>query len=136
MGSPCCVCELEEVVGGAEHCPLTSDLFEPAQQELSEPSGVLDVTEDRLNDLLSQPVAAAPPCAFELGGHGCGGRAVTPSFAAAARLAVPRPTCSNEAVDPAAAQMREVGFRAEARIGRDLLRVRAKHAARGGQQRP
>ena len=54
MESPCCLGELEEVVGGADHCPLSSDLFEAAQQELAEASGVFDLTKDGLDDLFAQ----------------------------------------------------------------------------------
>jgi hypothetical protein len=53
-------CEVEEVVDGAHHRPLFSDLVEAAQQEVAEASGSLDLTEYRLDDLLSQAIAAAP----------------------------------------------------------------------------
>ena len=56
MESPCCLGELEEVVGGADHCPLSSDLFEAAQQELAEASGVFDLTKDGLDDLFAQAI--------------------------------------------------------------------------------
>jgi len=64
------MCEFEQVVGGADHRPLASDLVETAQQELSEASDVLDLTKDGLDDLFAQSIAAAPAGTFELGGHG------------------------------------------------------------------
>src|SRR4051794_41067858 len=112
MGSPCCMCEFEQVVGGADHRPLASDLIEAAQQELSEASGVLDLTKDRLHDLFAQAITAAPAATFELGGHGGNTRAGAPPFATAARVIVPGPAGGDEAVDPAAGQMSQIGFRA------------------------
>src|SRR5258708_12085465 len=52
--------ELEQIVDGADHRPLGSDLVEAAQEELAEASGMLDLAEHRFDDLLSQAVAAAP----------------------------------------------------------------------------
>ena len=59
MTSPGVGCELEEVVGGADHGPFLSDLFEAAEEELAEASCGFDLTEDRLDDLLSQSVSTA-----------------------------------------------------------------------------
>src|SRR6266436_8466101 len=58
-GSSRCVCELEEVVDGAEHCPFVFDLVEASQEELSEAPGRLDLTEYWFDDLLSQAVATS-----------------------------------------------------------------------------
>ena len=44
---------------GADDGPLALDLVEAAQQELSEGAGMLDLSEDRFNDLLAQAIAAA-----------------------------------------------------------------------------
>jgi hypothetical protein len=46
-------------VDGADHRPLSPDLFEASQEELPEASGVLDLPEDRLHHLLSQAIAAS-----------------------------------------------------------------------------
>src|SRR3954447_18608421 len=59
--SPACHCELEKVVGGADHGPFAPDLIEAAQEELAEASGMLDLSEHRLDHLLALPVNAAPP---------------------------------------------------------------------------
>src|SRR3954451_17457003 len=67
--SPACHCELEKVVGGADHGPFAPDLIEAAQEELAEASGMLDLSEHRLDHLLSQPVTAAPPGSPQPLGH-------------------------------------------------------------------
>ena len=66
MTSPRCVGELEQIVGGADHRPLRSDLVEAAQEELAKAAGMFDLAEQRFDDLLSQAVAAAPAGALEL----------------------------------------------------------------------
>jgi hypothetical protein len=45
-------------VGGADHGPFASDLVEPSEEELSEASGLLDLTEYRLGGVFSQPISA------------------------------------------------------------------------------
>src|SRR5260370_15652606 len=70
MTSPGCVGELEQIVDGADHRPLGSDLVEAAQEELAEASGMLDLAEHRFDDLLSQAVAAAPAGPLALLQHG------------------------------------------------------------------
>ena len=69
--SRCCLVQLEEVVGGADHRPLASDVRKSAEEELSEASGLLDVPEHRLDDLLAQPVSTSPPGLADRVGHGC-----------------------------------------------------------------
>ena len=70
MPSPCSVGQLGQIVDGASHRPLASDLVEAPRQELPEASGLLDLSEHRLDDLLAQPVAATPAGALELPCHG------------------------------------------------------------------
>src|SRR5580704_7285530 len=135
MGSPCCAGELEEIVGGADHCPLTSDLFEPAEKELAEASGMLDLAENRLGDLLAQAVSTAVPGAFELGRHGGNARPAAPPFTAAVWFAVPRPARGDISLDPAAGQVREVCFRTKAGVGGNLFGIGAKHRAGRSEQR-
>ena len=48
--------QFEQVVGGADEAPLGSDLFEASEMELPEPSSLLDLTEHRLDGLLSKSV--------------------------------------------------------------------------------
>ena len=62
--------QFEEIVGGADHCPFASDLIEPTQKELPEASGLLDLPEDRLDNLFSQAVAASPASPLQACGHG------------------------------------------------------------------
>src|SRR5882762_920209 len=134
MGSPRCMCEFEEVVGGADHRPLASDLVETTQRELSEASSVLDLTKDGLDDLFAQAIAAAPASPFELGGHGGNTRAGAPPFAAAAWVIVPGPAGGDEAIDPATGQMSQIGFRAETCVGGHFFGIGAKHGACRAQQ--
>ena len=62
--------ELEEVVDGADHRPLGSDLIKPSQQELPEASGVLDLPEDGFDHLFAQPVTASPAGPLQRLRHG------------------------------------------------------------------
>src|SRR5487761_156193 len=62
-------CELGEVVGGADQRPFACHLVDATQEELPEASGLLDLSEDGLDNLLSEPVAATAPGAFEGGPH-------------------------------------------------------------------
>src|SRR5579883_3511517 len=86
MASPCRLCELEQIVGGADHRPFLSDLVEAAEQELSKASGRFDLAEHRLDDLLSEAISAAPAGAAELRCHGGDARALARS-ALAGRVA-------------------------------------------------
>ncbi len=66
--SSACGCEFCDVVGSADHGPFGFDLVDAAQEELAEASCLLDLAEDRLDDLFSQSicflfvVAALVPC--------------------------------------------------------------------------
>ena len=98
-----------------------SDLFEATQKELSEAPGMLDLSEDGLDDLFSEPIAAAPAGAFELGCHGGDARPFAPSPPpAGVPFSVAGAARSKESVDPAAGETSEIGFIAEASVGRDL----------------
>src|SRR5258708_29920429 len=89
---PCFVGEFEQIVDGADHRPLGSDLVEAAQEELAEASGVFDLTEHRFDNLLSQAVAAASAGALEFCRHGGLSRSFRPSSKARGlRFAVARP---------------------------------------------
>ena len=48
-------------MGGADDRPLGPDVFDAPQQELSEPSCLLDLSEHRLHDLLAQSVGGLEP---------------------------------------------------------------------------
>src|ERR1700686_1580475 len=101
MTSPRGLGEFEQVVDGADHRPLGSDLVEAAQEELAEASGMLDLAEHRFDDLLSQAVAAAPAGALEFCRHGGLARAFGPSSRPGGiRLAVARPTGGQITGDP------------------------------------
>src|ERR1022692_5030743 len=122
MTSPCCVGELEQIVDGADHRPLGSDLVEAAQEELAEASGMFDLAEHRFDDLLSQAVAAAPAGALEFCRHGGLARAFRPtSRPGGMRLAVARPARSQIGGDSAASEIGEVLLVTVAGVGRDFL---------------
>jgi hypothetical protein len=55
-----CLGELEDVVGGADQRPFGFHFVAASEQELPEVSCLFDLPEDRLNDLLSEPVAPSP----------------------------------------------------------------------------
>src|SRR6476661_908146 len=70
--------ELEQVVSSADHCPFGSDLFEAAEQELAEASGIFDLAEHGFDGLLSQTIPTAAPGELELVGHSGLARAFRP----------------------------------------------------------
>src|SRR4029077_2329516 len=72
--------EFGEVVGDADERPFRLDLLDAAQQELSEASRLLDLTKDRLDDLLAQSVTAAPSRPLQLLPHGLRQRPGAVSF--------------------------------------------------------
>src|SRR6266516_823002 len=118
MLSPCGLCQFEQVVGGAEHRPFASDLFESSQQELAEASDILDLAEHRFGKLLSQPIAAAPPGAPELKRHRRHARASGPAPRSSGMwLRVLGATRRQIRIDPAPGEMGEVCFVTEAGIG-------------------
>src|SRR5918997_4774365 len=111
----CRLCELEEVVDGADHRPLGSDLIKASQQELPEASGVLDLPEHGFDHLLPEPVAASAAGALQPLSHGAHQRA--PGQRASARsmgLPMPRSPRRQVALDPPLLQDGQVGFRVKA----------------------
>src|SRR5437868_2676012 len=121
MRSPFRLCELEQVVRGADHCPFPSDLLEPAEKELAKAPGMLDLTKHRLGNLFTQPVATTPACTSEFDCHRSNTRSTTPTLATAIGFAVLCPARRDVAVDAAVGHMQEVFFRTEARIGRHFF---------------
>src|SRR4029077_739469 len=74
MARSCRSGELCEVVSGADDRPFGAHFVDASQQELPEPPCLLDLSEHRLDDLLSKPVPASPSRALELVPHGLGER--------------------------------------------------------------
>src|SRR6478672_7821051 len=60
---------VSEVMDGADHRPFALHLLDSPQEELAEPSRLLDLSEYRLDHLLAQAVAAAMAGAPEPAGH-------------------------------------------------------------------
>jgi Transposase domain (DUF772) len=56
-------------VGGADQRPFAVHFVDATQQELPEASGLLDLSEDRFDDLFSEAIAAAVRGAFDRGPH-------------------------------------------------------------------
>src|SRR5271166_5199312 len=109
MTSPRGFREFEQIVDGADHRPLGSDLVETAQEELPEASGVFDLAEHRFDDLLSEAVAAAPAGALEFCRQGGLARSFGPSSRAGGMgLAMACPAGSEVSGDAAAGEMGEV----------------------------
>src|SRR5258707_4916622 len=68
-------------MGGADQGPFGPHFLDASQQELPEASGLLDLSEHRLDDLLSEPVSTSPSCPLELVAHGLGERPGDLAFA-------------------------------------------------------
>src|SRR5260370_42453616 len=81
--------ELGKVVGGADQGPFGAHFLDTAQQELPEPPCLLDLSEHRLDDLLSEPVSTSPAGALELLPHRLGQRPGEVAFAVGGALGAP-----------------------------------------------
>ena len=136
MASPCCIGELEQVVDGADHRPLGSDLVEATEEELAEASCMLDLAEHGLDDLLSEAVATAPTGALELCRHGGLARSFRPTPRTGGMgLAVTCPAGSQIGGDPAAGEMGKIFVVAVSGVGRDFLGIGTQHRADVGEER-
>src|SRR5258708_36635775 len=89
LSRSCGAGELGEVVGGADQGPFGADFLDTAQQELPEPPCLLDLSEHRLDDLLSEPVSTSPAGALELLPHRRGQRPRELAFAVGGALCAP-----------------------------------------------
>src|SRR5882757_7890327 len=133
--SSACGCEFCEVVGGADHSPFGFDLVDAAQEELAEASCLLDLAEDRLDDLFSQSIPASITCALELCAHSGDERAGFELPFCRGRLgAVLLPSGGDVALDPAPTERAKIGLRAIACIGRRFVRVRPEIGFDGIEQ--
>jgi hypothetical protein len=114
-------------VDGADHRPFGLHLLDSPQEELAEPSRLLDLSEYRLDHLLAQAVAAAMAGAPEPAGHpgekrAGFGRPLRGSGLAAVLLS----SGCDVAFDPSPAQRAKIGGRAVACIGRYFVRIAAQ----------
>ena len=66
--SCCCLMQLDNGMGGAEHYFYVPDRCKPAVEDLPEASGRLDMPAHRLDCLLAQPASGLPPGAPDRGG--------------------------------------------------------------------
>lgn len=123
-GSAAGLCQLQQVVGGADQRPFASDLIEPSHQELSEASGLLDLPEHRLDHLLPEAIAAAAVSPLQAGGHRAH-QGHLGHLPAAGRvcLAMTRPARSKVARDAPLLQRDEVRLVGKAGVARDLPRL-------------
>jgi predicted transposase YbfD/YdcC len=108
-------------VDGADHRPFGGYLLDPSHQELAEPSCLLDLSEHRLDYLLTQSVAAAAPASPELCRHGGEpASGAIRAFAGRGRRTMLLPPGRHVAADPLLCQAFQVGFAAIAGIRREL----------------
>lgn len=129
-GSDCGAVQLEQIMDGADHRPLASDLRDTAEEELSEASDVLDVPEYWLHDLLSQPVSASAPGPADRLGHGLHTRlALEHAPRHGIGLAMPDAARRQVSSDPAFGQGVEVGFGGEPRVARHFAQLAAQLCA-------
>ena len=98
-------------------------LSRPTQQELSEPSCLFDLSEHRLDDLLSQPVATSPSGPSELQAHGLGEATGEVALVLPGMLGPPGGDVGGDA---ALSQSRQIGLATVAGVGRRLLRPPAE----------
>ena len=117
----CCLVEPEKVVGGADHGPFASDLVEPSEEELSEASGLLDLTEYRLGGVFSQPISATSPSASDLVGH-CLHQGLSFEHTPGCGIGLAMPDAARREIGPDAALCHggQIGFGSKARIARNL----------------
>ena len=93
--------ELGEVVGGADQGPFGPHFVDAAQQELPEAPCLFDLSEYRLDGLLSQSVAASMAGAFKLGAHSFDERAAALALGHSGLGAMLLPAGGNVAVPTA-----------------------------------
>ena len=127
--------QLEQIVDGAEHRPFLLHLVKASQQELPETSGVLDLTENGLDDLFAQAIAAAPSGAPEFERHGGDARSFFAPVSAGLGLRAASATGGDISSDAATSEMDQIGFAAIARVGGDLFGIGLERAAYGAEQR-
>ena len=89
-------------MGGADDGPFASDLVEPSEEELSEASGLLDLTGYRLGGMFSQPISATSPSASDLVGH-CLHRGLSFEYAPGCRIGLAMPDATRREIGPDAA---------------------------------
>jgi hypothetical protein len=94
-------------VDGAQEGPFRPHLFDAAQEELSKASGLLDLTEHRLDGLFAQSVAAAMSGAPQPLAHGLDLRPAPLSIAAVGMFLAPG---GNIAADATVLQGLQVGL--------------------------
>src|SRR5258708_39772672 len=66
--------QLQEIVGGADHCPLGAHFHDAPQQELAESARLFDLSEHRLHHLLSQSIGRFEAAIVDLLSHLLGQR--------------------------------------------------------------
>ena len=113
---------------GADDGPFAADVVEASEEEAAEAAGVLDLSEDGFDDLLSEPVSASSPGAPELEGHGGDASACEAALAGEGAGAMTQPSRREVGGDPAPRELHEVGLGAVAGIGGDLARLAAQFA--------
>src|SRR5690606_36547073 len=116
--------ELQQVVRSAHQAPFAFNFPQATQQELAEAASLFHLPEDRLWQLLAQPIAGSPSASSEFRTH-LRHPATGPTAGSARRRSVcmPLPTCRNVSSNMMASQYCKVALRAVSRIGRELRRL-------------
>src|SRR5271168_4554204 len=115
--------QLQQVVNRADQAPFALRFLQSPQHELSEPSSLLDLAEDRLNDRLAQPIPAAPPGPCQLGTHRCYPRTLGAAAAGGARFMMALAPSGNVTIHMMTCQDRKIALGAVSGIGGELLNL-------------
>src|ERR1700693_4084095 len=127
--------KLQKVVPDTDQGPFLSDRGQASSQELSEPSSLLDLTEDRFDDLFSFCVGVLAPEGCQLAFHLLARGEIVGRSAARSRrddFAVLRALGSDEGVDVLLLHGLGVALRPIAGIGQDCPGLSSKGALDGG----
>jgi len=108
------LCELCEVVGGADHCPFGAHFFYAPQQELPEAPCLFDLSEHGFHNLLPEPVGCFEAAIGDFLSHRLRQR---PAGLAVPGRGVFGATRGDVAVDAPEFETREIGLAQLAAIG-------------------
>src|SRR6516225_8199932 len=112
-------------MSGTDQRPFGPHLLDSPQQKLAERSGLLDLSEHRLDHLLAQAIAAAIAGAPELGAHPGDQRAgLCPPLCGGGLVSVLLSSGRDVTLDPPSADSAKIGGRAIASIA-----IRHRHEA-------
>jgi len=116
--------ELEQVVCGGHEAPLETDRGDASEEELTEATGLFDLTEDRLDRSLPDAIPADPSTETQPGRHRSSKDAAAgPACTLRCRVSMSISSGRHVATDAATTKLREVVLRAVPGVRRELLRL-------------